>query len=318
MRFTEFNLTEAASSKYYTIGDGHAVAIANAANWPTMAKSNTRSSDPSNVEAIKQIPAGSVVVISLGHDDAINSTDSGEQIASRIQALINLSKSQGQNPVYIMFPTGNAKDAMHNKNVRDIIRSHITIPNFDLEDAGTSIDTVSSSEYHQVADAIQQFVKPTNSVVNINTHNKVVSSTSTGTSSKGGSISHTQVASYLHSKGLDKNHVLGILANIEAESHFNPGAYIIDSNGLPSGGLFQHNGPRFNSMVAAAGGKKSWRTNWQAQVDFALSEPKGQEYIQKRFNSPSAASKWWTIFFEVPADKFNVAQNRVANLSRFV
>lgn len=123
------------------------------------------------------------------------------------------------------------------------------------------------------------------------------------------------VKSYLASKGLDKNQVAGIMANIQHESSFDSGA--IGDNGT-SGGLFQHHDgaeKRFSNMVRAAG--TNWQSNWKGQIDFALSEPKGQQYRGMKFKSPEEASAWWTIEFEIPANKFAKADARSQSASQY-
>lgn len=315
MRFSEFTLiNEAEQSKYYTVGDSHAIAIAAAGGWPTTGKAGSKSSDPIHKTAIDRIPAGSVVVISLGHNDSTGTTDSPEQIANQITSLINYSLKKGQHPTFILFPRGTAKNAKRNENVRSEINSQVSVPKFDLNDADL-VDGIhaTASDYKQIAEAVRNFVKPTKAVAQVaNTRSQRSIASPNSRVRKG---NHAPFANYLKSKGMDDNHSSGILTNIEAESSFNPAAYIIDSNGLPSGGLFQHNGTRFKNMVNAVG--RNWKTNWQGQIDFALSEPKAQEYLQKSFSSPEAASEWWTVNFEVPQDKFRVAQERSKNASSF-
>jgi peptidoglycan hydrolase-like protein with peptidoglycan-binding domain len=122
------------------------------------------------------------------------------------------------------------------------------------------------------------------------------------------------IKSYLNSKGLDRNQVAGILANIQHESGFDAG---ILGDGGTSGGLFQHHNERFSNMMAAAGGSNNWQKNWQKQIDFALSEPKGQQYKGMKFKSPEEATAWWTIEFEVPANKFAKADVRSQSASQY-
>ena len=112
-------------------------------------------------------------------------------------------------------------------------------------------------------------------------------------------VSMSSVSDYLKSKGMDDNHRRGILANIEGESSFMPGVLIKDVNGLPSGGLFQHNGPRYAAMTKAV---PDWQTNWQGQVDFALDEPAGRSYLAKTFKDVGDAIAYWLEKFEVTAD----------------
>ena len=130
-----------------------------------------------------------------------------------------------------------------------------------------------------------------------------------------GSVAWTQVRDYLASKGLTSAQVIGMLANIQHESGFRPNVQVTDSNGLPSGGLFQHNGPRFQTLMNKLG--KSWSTNWKGQIDFALSEPDGQRYVNNKFTDPHQASKWWTINFERPAKAKATAQTRARTATTF-
>jgi hypothetical protein len=127
-------------------------------------------------------------------------------------------------------------------------------------------------------------------------------------------VSPDAIKQYLSSKGLDKNQVAGILANIQHESGFDSGA--VGDKGT-SGGLVQHHAQRFAGMVAAAGGDANWQKNWQAQLDYALNEPAGKQYSSLKFTSPQQASQWWTINFEIPANKYAQANIRSATASRF-
>lgn len=130
-----------------------------------------------------------------------------------------------------------------------------------------------------------------------------------------GSIAWTQVRDYLASKGLSKSHIIGMLANIEHESQFKPQVLVKDSNGLPSGGLFQHNGPRLETLMNKLG--RSWTSNWKGQIDFALGEPDGQRYMGQQFKDPTTAAKWWTVNFERPANRQHVAQVRGRSATKY-
>lgn len=127
-------------------------------------------------------------------------------------------------------------------------------------------------------------------------------------------VSPDAVKQYLASKGLDKNQVAGILANIQHESGFDSGA--VGDKGT-SGGLVQHHAQRFAGMVASAGGDANWQKNWQAQLDYALNEPAGKQYSSLKFTNPQQAAQWWTINFEIPANKYAQANIRSASASRY-
>lgn len=117
-----------------------------------------------------------------------------------------------------------------------------------------------------------------------------------------------QVSDYLKTKGLSDNHRAGILANIEAESGFNAGDTTGDRG--TSWGLLQWQGSRRIEMIKFAG--NDWKTNWQKQMDFALSEREGQQYLSKKFNTPGEAAYWFCWYFERPKEKKAESEKRSA------
>ena len=115
-----------------------------------------------------------------------------------------------------------------------------------------------------------------------------------------GSVPWQDIAHYCKSKwNMSIDQIAGILANIKVESQFKAHDEHMDSNGLPAGGLFSHNGPRLVQLKQRLG--PNWKTNWQGQIDFALNEPDGARYIAKKYPSADAASRAWTMGFERPA-----------------
>ncbi len=129
-------------------------------------------------------------------------------------------------------------------------------------------------------------------------------------------ISPSQVSNYLKNQGLSKNHILGMLVNIQAESGFNAAAQ--NPNDGPEGaswGLFQHNGIRRIALYKKLGNE--WWRDWEGQLDFALDENEGQQYTSMNFSSADAAARWFTINFERPQNKEQRAVERSANLKSF-
>lgn len=114
---------------------------------------------------------------------------------------------------------------------------------------------------------------------------------------------------YLLSRGVPHAHALGMLANVQGESSFNPAA--IGDNGT-SGGLFQHHGDRFEKLKQFAASRGTPWTDWQTQVDYALSEPDTQTYLAKSFASPQDASVDFTVNWERPANAKERARQRLA------
>lgn len=117
------------------------------------------------------------------------------------------------------------------------------------------------------------------------------------------------IYSYLKSKNITDNHIAGLISNIKSESNLDP--YNETGDGGSSIGLFQHHNERADALKNKYG--SDW-TNWKNQIDFALSEPEGLNYISQKFSSPEEASKWFTVNFERPKDAAIKANERISNL----
>ena len=270
------------------------------------------------------------------------------QVASNIKVIVDLAVGRGLKTIFVVYPVSTKPGpygSPYSQKCRDAIKSSVTgVPVIDMGNAET-YDGVhaSAGPYKQVAEkvmSIGQFqTEPVATPVNVTSdarkkafqdiaagtdplsrkqagvkvapNKPVIAKKSGGSKPTGVFVNANTLKSYLASKGLDKNQVAGIMANVEAESSFDIG---ILGDGDTSGGLFQHHDSpqdaRFTKMVKAAGGPNKWRSNWRGQVDFALNEPAGQQYRSLSFSSPEQASKWWTINFEIPRDKYNVANAR--------
>lgn len=140
-----------------------------------------------------------------------------------------------------------------------------------------------------------------------------------------GAINPNEIRSYLASKGFDNNQIAGWLVNIKWESGFKPGAYIASDAGQgQSGGFFGFHDrvsgdPKglFTRMVAFTGGGNKWQTDWQGQLDFALQDPRGQQYKAMRFNTPGNAAYWWVEHYEKPKNTDQQAAVRAKAASQF-
>ena len=124
-------------------------------------------------------------------------------------------------------------------------------------------------------------------------------------------IDWRQMRSYIASK-LSHNHAVAMVVNCKWESGWQPGRWVhSDASQGPSGGLFMFHDATFSgkgffsSMVAACGGPGRWQTNWQGQIDFALSSSigKGPAFAAKQFKSPEEATYWFCVEFERPQNK---------------
>lgn len=102
---------------------------------------------------------------------------------------------------------------------------------------------------------------------------------------------------YLLSKGMDDAHALGIMANISRESGFRPG---VSEYGGPGVGLFQYSsGGRKDAFLRAV---PNYATNWKGQIDFALKDDVGPQYLTTKFSSAQEAADWWMRKWERPAE----------------
>ena len=97
---------------------------------------------------------------------------------------------------------------------------------------------------------------------------------------------------------LTENQAVGIVANIEHESGFRPG--VMGDSGT-SGGLFQHHKSRLEKMKNFVG--EDWRTNWQGQIDYAMTERSMKKYLQNDYKNPTYATGAFMRIFERPKDQ---------------
>jgi hypothetical protein len=130
-------------------------------------------------------------------------------------------------------------------------------------------------------------------------------------------INEQSIYNYLRKKGVSHIHSVGIVNNIFYDSGFKSDVIgdFNTSNLQGSGGLFQHNGIRFDQMYCSAG--DNWRENWSGQIDYALGETEMQSYLQKSFGSEESASKWFTQFYRKPNNPVAEANNRLSTVGRY-
>jgi hypothetical protein len=311
---------------YFTIGDSHAVAVATAGGkgWTNLAINGKSSTDSGMLSNISKIPKGSVVLVSQGANDTANAMRASAEskksptdpkiIAANVANVVSKVEAQGAKVIFMLFPNGPGRGAGlakyyggdYQEAVRSAIKSSLSVPIIDINGKPLTDGVhATMAVYKDVANQVRSSQQPKVSKQSNTPAGK------TGVGGKG-SVNPNDVKSYLASKGLSKNHVAGMLANIKAESSFRPGA--IGDNGT-SGGLFQHHKERFKAMVAYCG--PNWATNWKGQIDFALTEPAGRQYAAMNFASPEAASKWFTINFERPANMVAKANTRSQDASQF-
>lgn len=123
-------------------------------------------------------------------------------------------------------------------------------------------------------------------------------------------VNPRDVYRYLVGKGVSPDHAMGMLANIQGESGFNPAALNPNDGGQGSYGLYQHLGPRRDALEKAYGAAPTW----QQQVDFALSEPEGQAYLAAPVADAAHATDRFVRGFERPANPDSDAAKRIGFL----
>ena len=139
-----------------------------------------------------------------------------------------------------------------------------------------------------------------------------VTSPTSGTPTSG---IRSQAFNYLtKDKGLSRNKALGIIANVDRESGWDPKIRSGDDGG--PGGLFQWKGsrqtPTVRNLVDSG--------DWKGQLDYALSEPGeaySQTYQQTTFNSPQEAADGWMTNWERPADTRSGSQKHTGLLGGY-
>lgn len=139
----------------------------------------------------------------------------------------------------------------------------------------------------------------------------------------GGQVSNPVMAKDIYSyltkeKGVDHNHAVGMLANIQNESKFNSGAFNKNDVDGPSGGLFQHHDSyrhgsrRFSNMVAFVG--PEWKKEWKKQIDFAMTEDETRKYLNTPVSSGQEAAAAFVQKFEKPRDQAGESAKRARNV----
>lgn len=111
----------------------------------------------------------------------------------------------------------------------------------------------------------------------------------------------------------------GVMANIERESDFDPTLVITDSNGLPSGGLCQWNGGRFNNLRNYCRNFGYDYLTVEGQIAYLSWEMASSsygfvyDYLKSLPNNAEGAydAAWyWCYYFEIPSDRSTKAAQR--------
>ncbi len=123
----------------------------------------------------------------------------------------------------------------------------------------------------------------------------------------------TQIYTFLTQElSLNSAAACGIMANIDAESDFNPRCVIRDTNGLLSGGICQWNGGRFSKLRSFCSKNGYDYLSVIGQLKYLATELKsaGYKYIYDYLKGVSNSAQgaydaayYWCYYFEVPAQR---------------
>lgn len=134
-------------------------------------------------------------------------------------------------------------------------------------------------------------------LVSYSTMSRAVTSTS----------NETEIYNFLiNTMGCNAATACGILANIERESGFNPTASVIDTNGLPSYGICQWNGSRFDSLKSYCSQNGYSYTSITGQLNYLKYELESSEAyawskmqgIENTADGAYTAGYNWAKYFE--------------------
>lgn len=127
-----------------------------------MAKRGTASTDPMHMNAIRSIPSGSVVLISVGANDTFAGKNVDPLgIASNVANLVNAATAKGLKVYFLLFPVGTRANAEVRKKTREAIKSSISVPIIDLE-GSRLVDGVhaDAAAYKSASSRVLGFAKP--------------------------------------------------------------------------------------------------------------------------------------------------------------
>jgi peptidoglycan hydrolase-like protein with peptidoglycan-binding domain len=163
MRVLEI-IKEDADSIIYTVGDSHSNGVSNYGRRPgfkALGKDGSPSTDPMHQTALKSIPKGSTVVISLGANDG----GDPQQTAGRVAGIVNDAKALGLKPIYLLptLPADNKPKDPRREQLRDALKNAISSPIIDLGKASSSDPMglhLDANGYANIASKIKNISKP--------------------------------------------------------------------------------------------------------------------------------------------------------------
>lgn len=182
MRLTEFRVLLEESTKFYTIGDSHAVMVAKMGgrDWTNLAIGGKSSTDSGMLANIDKIPKGATVLVSQGANDTANAMLSAFKnkkppkdpkiIAANVANVVSKVQAQGANVIFMLFPNGPGRGPKgsgaewyggdYQEEVRNAIKSAISVPIIDIN-GKPLYDGIhaGSSTYKEVANQVRSMAR---------------------------------------------------------------------------------------------------------------------------------------------------------------
>ena len=125
---------------YFTVGDIHARLLQSYGGtpWQSFARDGRTSRETAITDNIKKIKAGQVVVISVGYNDAVRSTDDPEVIAGRVLNIVRESIKRDHVVTFMLPPVTNEGTEKRQIAVRNAIVNKLATVSIRLQDLNDS------------------------------------------------------------------------------------------------------------------------------------------------------------------------------------
>jgi hypothetical protein len=116
---------------YFTVGDLHARLLRTYGGdpWQSYAVDSRTSRDVAILQNISKIKSGSIVVISFGYNDTINTNDPPEVIARRVYKAVAISLDRGHIVSFMLLPITNKAPVSRSNAVRNAIINELSREN---------------------------------------------------------------------------------------------------------------------------------------------------------------------------------------------
>lgn len=156
---------------YFTVGDSHSNGVGDygrGKKWNALGMDGASATDSMHIKALKKIPEGSVIVISVGAND-FKAGIPIPQIVSDVKKVIDLAKTRDSQLIYLLPTSTTGKDSKRREELRQALNTSIDIPIVDLGKAGPDGLHLAMPMYANIAAGIANDYKPRTTVKKLGT-----------------------------------------------------------------------------------------------------------------------------------------------------